>query len=118
MNDKWINYYSEIFRTYSSEFFLKLWGDSLDEYGEEYENVYRYELNSMKSEFACFMLLFNEYKIDYSRDAIAMKIIEMFEMLGRCDYPTNAWSMADMIILSINRRIGFNDTWHPKGRPI
>lgn len=57
-------------------------GDSLDEYEEECENVYRCELNSMKSEFACFMLLFNEYKIDYNRDAIAMKIIEMFEMLG------------------------------------
>lgn len=118
MEQKWKKYYNEIFRTYTSEFFIKLWGDYLDEYGDEYEDVYKWELKGMKSEFIEFMYLFNKYDLEYDKNAIALKIIDLFETLGDCDCVEGAYKMADMLLYSIEKRIGFNDAWHPEGKPI
>lgn len=118
MEEKWRKYYSEMFRTYKSEFFTKLWGDHLDEWGDEYEEVYKYELKNMSNYFVSFMLLHQKYKLEYDERTIGMYIIDMFEGLGGCDYPEGAFKMAKHIIYAIKHRIGFNDTWHPEGRPV
>lgn len=118
MEEKWKKYYYEIFKTYKSEFFIKLWGNNLDEYGDEYEEVYKYELASISNRFIEFMFLHQKYNIEYDENSIGMYIIEMFEGLGDCDHPEGAFEMAKLIIHSIKHRIGFNDIWHPEGRPI
>lgn len=118
MEYKWKKYYSEIFKTYTSELFSKLWGRHIDEYGEYYEDVYKYELEERKEDFAEYMYLFNKYSIKYNRNAIAIYLIHIFEGLGSCDNPNGAYEIADNIIQSINDRVGFNDAWHPEGNPI
>ena len=118
MEAKWKKYYSEIFRTYQSEFFRKMWGDHIDEWGEEYEEVYIHELSEMRDDFANFMYLFNKYNIDYSRDAITLQLLYLFGGLSDTSNVQGAYDMADMIIHSIIKRIGFNDVWHPEGRPL
>lgn len=82
MENKYRKYYHEMFRTYESEFFTKLWGDHLDEYEEEYTKVYKYELAEMGNYFVNFMLLHQKYKLDYDEKAIGMYILNMFEGLG------------------------------------
>lgn len=118
MINKYKEYYNEMFRTYESEFFTKLWGDNLDEYGEEYIEVYNYELLSIKEEFINFMLLHQKYGIEYDERAIGMYIISLFEGLGHCDYPNGAFEIAKLIAHTIKYRIGLNDIWHPEGKPI
>lgn len=118
MVNKWYKYYKEIFRTYQSGFFIKMWGTDTDEYGDDYEDVYKYELRNREEHFADFMLLHQKYNIDYDERAIGLFIINMFECLGDCDYPEGAFEMARMIIYAIKHRIGFNDVWHPEGKPI
>lgn len=117
MEAKWKKYYSEMFRTYRAGFFTKMWGDHLDEWGEEYEVSFEHELEDMEKDFASFMYLFNKYNIEYNRDSVAMKIIDMFEELGNCKNVKGAYEMADMVIHAIKIKIGFNNTWHPEGRP-
>lgn len=95
-----------------------MWGDHLDEWGEEYEEIYSYELEEMKEEFVIFMYLFNKYNIKYNRDSIALHLLFLFEGLGDCNCPKGAYEMADIIIISIERRIEFNNCSHPEGKAI
>lgn len=106
--EKWNRYYKEMFLVWQSEFFNKLWGDYLDEYGEEYEEVYKWELEDRRESFSGFMCLFNIYNIPYERNAIAMHILDLFESLGKCDNPDGAFEMADKVIHAINIELGFN----------
>lgn len=113
MKEKYIKYYEEMFNVWDSEFFLRLWGDSEDEWGDSYLEHYKYELIEMKTDFAEFMYLFKKYNIELDKKSISMKILNMFEGLGGCDIPTGSLILADMIIHADNIKLGFNDAKHP-----
>lgn len=104
MKNKWEKYYSKIFNNYKSEMFEKLWGSKFDECQSKYIDNYKFELMNKADEFAYFMYLYNKYKMPYSRDAIAMKIIELFEGLGTCTNPNGAYEIADNILSEIDKK--------------
>ena len=118
MEFRWKKYYGEIFNTYHSEFFSKMWGNHTDEYGNKYENVFKNELILKKEDFSEYMYLFNKYGIKYNRKAIAMYIIHLFDGLKKCDYPERAYDIADMIINSIDKKSEFNNLLHPEIKSI
>lgn len=117
MENKWREYYSEIFNTYTIRFFVELWGNSVDEYGVEFEEIYKNELEDMRKEFVDFMFLFNKYDMEYNRDVISIKFLDMFNRLNSFNNIEGAYAIADEIIEGIDCMCGFGYAWHPLGSP-
>lgn len=118
MEFRWKKYYGEIFKTYQSEIFSKIWGNHINENGSEYRAIFENELRIKKEDFSEYMYLFNKYGIKYNRKAIGMYIIHLFDGLKKCDYPEGAYDIADMIINSINKKMIFNELSHPEVKSI
>lgn len=108
-------YYLQLYKVYSTELFVKIWGDSEDEYGEEYTETYGCELVDLAIDFSNYLVILDKYEMPLNEDILAYFLLSQMNGLSLKDSDSieGTRSVARLMLYSISNRVGMNSVDHP-----
>lgn len=123
MEEKYREYYKQLFRVHSGGLFYYGIGESFDDWGDEYDTTYETELDEYAEQFADYCIKLYKMGIELDKNLILIKLYEyLYTLLKKEEKKTKELkeinvdrltALAYLMLHGAEQRVSMNNERHP-----